>query len=252
MASLSRLLGRNEFMLDAGSIIGAFLLKTLYLSLRSYHHYQDQKTTESLFREGKKVIFSFWHGRLLMLPFGVSTRQVAIMISQHRDGDFVSRFMEREGCQSIRGSATRGSLGAMKQMIASYRSGLHLAITPDGPKGPRFQVKSGVIELSKLTEAPIQPLTFGAFPRKVLDSWDEFVIPHPFSTCVFVWGKPLPVPADANKERIAELQGILQREMREITLLADELSRELSRRRRYGRKDIEADLVAQEMRKASE
>jgi len=140
----------------------------------------------------------------------------------------------------------------MKRMIASHKSGLYLAITPDGPRGPQHQVKSGVIELAKLTGSPIQPVTFGAFPRKVLDSWDEFVIPFPFSTCIFVWGKPLWVPVDANKEKIAQAQEILQQRMIEITLQADELSRQLSRRRRYGQKDIEAEMVAQELRKASE
>ena len=187
-----------------------------------------------------------------MLPFSTPVRNVAIMISQHRDGDFVSRFMERRGLQCIRGSATRGGLAAMKKMISAHKSGQHLAITPDGPKGPRHQVKSGVIELAKLTGSPILPLTYGAFPRKVLSSWDEFIIPRPFSTCVFVWGKPLWVPAEADKERISEVQRNLQEEMKAITLEADVLSREIFRMRKYGQKGIEADLVAQGLRKASQ
>ena len=81
----------------------------------------------------------------------------------------------------------------MKKMIGAYKRGQHLGITPDGPKGPKHRVKSGVIELAKLTGAPILPLTFGAFPRKVLDSWDEFIIPSPFSTGIFIWGKHEPV-----------------------------------------------------------
>lgn len=239
-------------MLDAGCAVGSFLLHALHLTLRMYHQYQDEEATEGLLGDGGQAIFCFWHGRLLMMPFATPMREVAIMISQHRDGDFVSRYAERSGFQSIRGSATRGSVAAMKSMISAYRSGLHLAITPDGPRGPQHQVKSGVVELAKLTGSPIQPVTFGAFPRKVLDSWDEFVIPLPFATCIFIWGKPLLVPANANKEKMAEIQGILLQRMMDITFLADELSRELSRRRRVGQKDIEADLLAQGLRKASE
>jgi len=239
-------------MLEIGCGVGSFLLNSLRWTLRTYHQYQDPEATEFLLEGGGKAIFCFWHGRLLMMPFSCPIRNVAIMISRHRDGDFVSRFAERSGCQSIRGSATRGSLAAMKSMITAHKSGLYLAITPDGPRGPQHQVKSGVIELAKLTGSPIQPVTFGAYPRKVLDSWDEFVIPLPFSTCIFVWGEPLWVAPDANKEKIAQVQGILQQRMAEITLQADELSRELSRRRKWGQKDIEAELVAQGLRKASE
>jgi len=252
MANFSRLLGRQKFMLDVGCGIGSFLLQILRLTLRTYYQYQNEAITESLLGGGGQAIFCFWHGRLLMMPFASPIRSVAIMISRHRDGDFVSRYAERSGFQSIRGSATRGSVAAMKSMISAHKGGLHLAITPDGPRGPQHQVRSGVIELGKLTGSPIQPVTFGAFPRKVLDSWDEFVIPLPFATCIFIWGEPIWVPADATKEKIAEIQGVLQQTMIDITFMADELSRELSRRRRVGQKDIEAELLAQGLRKASE
>lgn len=253
MTSISRLLGKSEFALDLGAMIGSFVLNCLYLTLRTYHSHQDREATEALFREGKRVIFCFWHGRLLMLPFASPIREAAIMISQHRDGDFVSRFAERKGFSSIRGSATRGGLAAMKKMIGAHKRGQHLVMTPDGPKGPKHRVKSGVIELAKLTGAPILPLTFGAFPRKVLNSWDEFIIPAPFSTGVFVWGKPFLVPADADKEKISDAERILQEELMAITLQADELSREIYHMRKYGQKnkDIEANLVAQGLRKAS-
>ena len=252
MTKITRLLRKQKFILDLGAVVGSFLLDSLHWTQHTFHVYEDQEANESLLRGGRKVIFCFWHGRLLMAPFASPIREMAIMISEHHDGDFVSRFAERSGFQSIRGSATRGSLSAMKKMIAAHKSGLHLVITPDGPKGPKGQVKSGVIELAKLTGAPILSFTFGAFPRKVLDSWDEFVIPLPFSTCIFVWGAPLWVPGDADKDKMVEAQRTLQERMMGITHQADELSRELSRRRKSGQKDIGADLLAQGLGKASE
>ena len=187
-----------------------------------------------------------------MLPFSIQTKEVAVMISQDNEGDFVSRFMEKYGYQSIRGSASRGSLSAMKRMVACYRSGKHLGITPDGPAGPQHQVKPGVLELAKLTGMPILPLTFGAFPRKVLRSWDEFVIPLPFATCVFFWGEPLWVSKVFSKEKVGEAQRILQERMGRITLKADEYSRELFWKRRYAQNRVGGDLIPHGWGKASE
>jgi lysophospholipid acyltransferase (LPLAT)-like uncharacterized protein len=239
-------------MQEIGAAVGSFLVHSARLTMRVYHYYRNREETESLLRSGKRIIFCFWHGRLLMMPFACSIRNAAIMISQHRDGNFVSRFAERLGFQSIRGSTTRGSLAALKSMVNAHRSGLHLVITPDGPRGPGQEVKPGVIELGKLTGSPIQPVTFGASPRRVMDSWDHFVVPLPFSVCVFVWGNPLWVPPEADKEKMASLREKLQEEMREITALADDLSRELATGRRYRRRDVEAEPVGSELRKASD
>lgn len=172
---------------------------------------------------GEQMIFAFWHGRLLMMPFACRTA-ATILISQHRDGEYISRIARRLGLEVQRGSATRAGAQAFRQLVRRLRSGRHVVITPDGPKGPRGRVKSGVIELSRLTGMPIVPLGFGAFPRRVLPSWDQFLIPYPFSRAAYVWGKPLYVPPGISKAEGERFQQILAERLDAVTGEADRIA----------------------------
>ncbi|MBI5167582.1 MAG: lysophospholipid acyltransferase family protein [candidate division NC10 bacterium] len=199
--------------------VGVALLRILYKTVQVVH--EDKGKVEALWEQGDNIICAFWHGRLLMMPFLCPGKAAAILISQHRDGEYISRMAERLGFAVIRGSATRGGLKAFRQMISALKNGFNMAITPDGPKGPPERVKWGVIELAKLTGAPIVPVTFGASKRRVLKSWDAFLIPYPFSRGVFIWGDPLWVRADASKAERIGAQELLEERLRAITEKAD-------------------------------
>jgi lysophospholipid acyltransferase (LPLAT)-like uncharacterized protein len=173
---------------------------------------------------GEAMIFAFWHGRLLMMPFVYPGLRATILISQHRDGEYISRIARRLGLGVERGSATRGGAPAFRQLVHLLRSGRNVVITPDGPKGPRGRVKSGVVELSRLSGMPIVPIGFGAFPRKVLRSWDAFVMPSPFARAAYVWGKPIYVPPGIPKAEGARFQQVLQMELDAVTGEADRLA----------------------------
>lgn len=170
---------------------------------------------------GERAIVAFWHGRLLMMPFAYHGQPVTLLISQHRDGEYITRVACWLGFSVVRGSATRGGAVAFKQLIQVLRDGRHVGITPDGPKGPRQQVKSGVIELARLTGMPILPVTFGAWPRTILKSWDHFLVPHPFGRAVYVWGEPLYVPADADKVAVEKFQSVLADRLDALGMEAD-------------------------------
>lgn len=116
---------------------------------------------DALYREGKRVIIAFWHGRQLMMPLAYRGREAHILISQHRDGELIHRVVRRFGFHSVRGSSTRGGVAALRQLIELGRSGVDLVITPDGPQGPRQVVQRGVLQLAKATGLPIVPLAFG-------------------------------------------------------------------------------------------
>jgi lysophospholipid acyltransferase (LPLAT)-like uncharacterized protein len=101
------------------------------------------------------------------------------------------------------------------------QEGYDVAIAPDGPRGPRFKVQPGVIQLARITGFPIFPFTFSAFPRKVLQSWDRFIIPLPFSRGVFVFGEPILVDRAATEKEIEEKTLLLEKTLQDITEKAD-------------------------------
>jgi lysophospholipid acyltransferase (LPLAT)-like uncharacterized protein len=117
--------------------------------------------------EGQNVIVAFWHGRQLMMPFAYRGKKISILISRHRDGELIARTVSRFGFHAARGSTTRGGPAALKLLVRSARAGDDLAVTPDGPRGPNQVVQLGVVELAKLTQRPIIPLSFGASKKKI-------------------------------------------------------------------------------------
>jgi lysophospholipid acyltransferase (LPLAT)-like uncharacterized protein len=118
---------------------------------------------------------------------------VQILISESRDGEIIARIAAKLGLGSVRGSKTRGGARAVIEMTQLGREGYDLAITPDGPKGPRGSVAPGVLTLAARTELPIVPMGAWAEPCVRLHSWDRFLIPLPFARVAIAYGAPLRV-----------------------------------------------------------
>ncbi|MBI3608024.1 MAG: DUF374 domain-containing protein [Nitrospirae bacterium] len=117
-------------------------------------------------RRGEASIIAFWHGRQLMLPLAYHGSGLTILISRHRDGELISRAMVAFGFSAARGSTTRGGAVGLRALVDAGRKGRDVAVTPDGPRGPREVVQPGVIQLARLTGLPIVPLAFGASKKK--------------------------------------------------------------------------------------
>ncbi|MFQ5847483.1 MAG: lysophospholipid acyltransferase family protein [Candidatus Methylomirabilales bacterium] len=200
--------------------LAAVLLRGLYRSLRVTHVGGDV-LDRLLSTEGGRVVAAFWHGRLLMMPFACPRVPWAIMVSRHPDGEYISRVAERFGIYAVRGSARRGGPWALLGMLRASRRGYHLAITPDGPLGPREQVKPGTIELARLAGAPLIPVAFAASRGKFLRSWDRFLLPYPFGQGVFVYGEPVVVSPKAGPEEVEKARVVLEERLRHVTALAD-------------------------------
>ena len=149
---------RKRLTLKVVPPMGSMLIRTLGRLLPIHtegHHFVD-----GLHQQGRNVIIAFWHGRQLMMPLAYRGKEAHILISQHRDGELICRIVEYFGFRSVRGSSTRGGIQALRRLIRLGQSGVDLVMTPDGPKGPRQIVQSGVIHLAKFTGLPIVPLTF--------------------------------------------------------------------------------------------
>jgi lysophospholipid acyltransferase (LPLAT)-like uncharacterized protein len=113
-------------------------------------------------RRGEQVILAFWHGRILLMSSAYRGQKACVMNSTHRDGEIITRVLRRFGVSTVRGSSTRGWMSGLKGMLAAYHQGYDLLVVPDGPRGPCYQAKSGVIQLARATGAPIFPATYSA------------------------------------------------------------------------------------------
>lgn len=170
---------------------------------------------------GEQLIVAFWHNRVVLMPLANRGRKLCIMNSQSRDGEIATRALKRWGIHSVRGSATRGGAGGFLQLVRAFRAGYDLAVVPDGPRGPRYQVKPGVIHLARVTGAPILPVTYAASRMRQLRSWDRLIIPLPFADIVFVVGEPLHVPRHATDAEAEALRAELETRLNAITAAAD-------------------------------
>ena len=146
--------------------VGAALLRGVARSIR--YETRGHEAVDALYREGRHAILAFWHAQQLMMLFGYRGTGTHMLISQHGDGEIIARIIARFGHQSVRGSSTRGGAGALRALIKLGRAGHDVAVTPDGPKGPRQVVKLGVIQLAKASGLPIVPMIFACSKKNSL------------------------------------------------------------------------------------
>lgn len=174
----------------------------------------------------RPVIIALWHGRLFMAPymFGGDTRYFYAMISNHRDGRMISSVVRFLGVGTVSGSTSRGGLAALRQAIRVLKDGNLLGITPDGPRGPRMRASEGIVALARHTGAPIFPVSYSTSRRKVLGSWDRFVVPMPFCRGVVVWGQAITVDPDADAESLERARRAVENALNDTARKADRLS----------------------------
>jgi lysophospholipid acyltransferase (LPLAT)-like uncharacterized protein len=140
------------------------------------------------------VLYTLWHETLLMGMWRHRGRGIRVLISQSRDGELVAGVAGSFGYVPVRGSSTRGGAEGARHMAMGLKKGFSGAITPDGPRGPRRQLHEGVLAIARLSDRMVLPVAFCAERQWRLKSWDQFIIPRPFSRAVFVYGEPIPVP----------------------------------------------------------
>jgi lysophospholipid acyltransferase (LPLAT)-like uncharacterized protein len=168
------------------------------------------------------VIFVLWHNRLClcMKVYESMVRPVhrhnrlAALISASKDGAFLASILQNFGVEPVRGSSSRRGAQALLELTSWARRGYHVAVTPDGPRGPRYALQDGVIALAQVTGLPIIPYSCQLRWKIQLKSWDRFQIPLPFSRCEMTFADPIRVPRDASDS----LRTQLTEELRTILL----------------------------------
>ena len=167
------------------------------------------------------VIFALWHGRLLPLTYWHRGGRIAALVSRSGDGEYIARLVEGWGYETVRGSSSRGGSEALRDLVRKARNGWSLALTPDGPRGPRQRLQPGVITAAQLTGLPIVPLSAGCARAWWPGSWDRFCVPKPFSTVRVLYGEPVRVPRDADADALAWHGAALEAQLNAMTEEAD-------------------------------
>jgi lysophospholipid acyltransferase (LPLAT)-like uncharacterized protein len=185
----------------AGRALGwylAFVFRTTRWRLAGEEHFAPH-------RDGQPAVAAFWHERLPMMVMlwrmaaaSAAGRRAGtgmrILVSAHRDGQLVGAALRRFGVGVVLGSTTRGGAAGVRRVLALIAAGNHLAITPDGPRGPARVAALGVAQIAALSGAPVLPCAAQTTRRLVLNSWDRMVIPRPFGRGVIVCGPTIAVP----------------------------------------------------------
>jgi lysophospholipid acyltransferase (LPLAT)-like uncharacterized protein len=190
----------SEIRFQSAAVLGAGLVGGLFLTTRvrtiGYEH------VLALREAGRPILFLFWHGHLLTLLHLHRHEGAVVLVSEHDDGEYVTRVLERYGFGTVRGSSTRGGGRGLKGLVRAARNGHDVAITPDGPKGPRGVLKPGALAAAQMAGLPVIPIIVRPASAWRFHSWDRFMVPKPFSTVEVEYLEPRWVPREAGREEL--------------------------------------------------
>ena len=212
----------QEWRFRAAGVLGAGLVGglslTTWVSRVGREHYLAFR------REGRPVIFVLWHGQLVPLVHCHRDERIVVLVSDHPDGEYITRVIERRGFGTARGSSTRGSTKGLRALIRAARAGRDLALTPDGPRGPARVFKPGALLVARATGLPLIPVAVSAPTAWRLATWDSFMVPKPLARVEIRYDRPHWIPSGSTEEQLGEHAAALGRRL-------DELSGALTARR---------------------
>lgn len=211
---------RSGIRYSTVGVLGQGLVRSLFTTVRLQTMGEEHLLP---FRDaGKPVIFVFWHGRLLPLVHVHRRQGAVVLVSEHGDGEYITRVLRRLGFGVVRGSSTRGAVGGLKGLIRAAAQGHDIAVSPDGPKGPNREFKHGALTVARMTGLPIIPIGVGAKGGWHVDSWDQFLVPRPFSTVRVAYGPPCLVSRDASELEIESKARSLTQTLADLSVRSED------------------------------
>ncbi|HEV8370843.1 MAG TPA: lysophospholipid acyltransferase family protein [Pyrinomonadaceae bacterium] len=219
-ADLSDYSFKDRMLIRAADLVFYFLINLIGLTARfEVIGWENHDKAE---QNGGLPIYVFWHDRIFLTTYWWRKRRILVMTSRSFDGEYIARFIQRFGYGAVRGSSTRGAVGAVVEMAKLMRAGCTTAFTIDGPKGPPYVAKMGAVLLAKKSGHPIVPVTMGLARYWKAPSWDHFQIPKPFTRARVYVAPPIYVPADADERCLAAKRDELQSVLDELDNRCDE------------------------------
>ena len=215
------MLGWERFKLAAVGWLGSRFVQSWIAALQ-IEFYGHESFFERL-RQGRNALYAFWHAHMLIPAYTHRGRQAHVLVSRHRDGEAIARVVRKLGHGVVRGSTTRGGAASILTLVEKARQGYDLAITPDGPRGPRHQMQPGAVYLAQKSGLPLFPSGLAAARKWQLHSWDRFEIPKWRSPALILIGRAIHVPPDLSEDELESIREAAERQMRELTARAEQL-----------------------------
>ena len=224
MSAVPRSMRKIVFFL--AGVLGKWVLAVYYATI---HIVDDPATKRKLNRTPHPLgIYPFWHAHQLSIAWHCRRTKSAILVSRSADGEYIARIAEALGYYPVRGSSSRGAAAGLKALLHHVTQGHPVAITPDGPRGPRYSIKTGMMWLAQKGGCAITPVAMGLSDYWEIPSWDRFRIPKPCSKGYFCLGDPVIVPEGADEEVVEALRRDLQTQMLALEKYADQMAKSLS------------------------
>lgn len=209
-------MSRQELGFALAGLGGAAFIRALFATVRM--RVEGAGPVREFRERGQPVVLVLWHGQMLPLIHLHRNQGITVLVSEHRDGEYIARVLHRLGLKTARGSSTRGGSRGLRELLRAAQGGGDLALTPDGPRGPRHSFKEGALLPARIHGLPVVPLAMAASRARVLGSWDGFTIPAPFSTVQVAYGTPVRIPREADDQALARHARELGAELDRLTL----------------------------------
>ncbi|MBI3865820.1 MAG: DUF374 domain-containing protein [Planctomycetia bacterium] len=205
---------RSPYLTKFTGWLAAQIFRTLSRTLR-FHGTCEMEGTDPTHSVSQAYIYALWHDSILipLAKHALARTPVAALVSRHQDGAYLAEFMRVSGIRSVRGSSARGGDQALRELMR-VEEDWQIFITPDGPRGPHHQIKSGLVYLASRTLRPIIPVAshFGN-AWHIRGKWTGQFVPKPFSMNWYLIGAPLTIPPDQTREQIELHRARVQSEM---------------------------------------
>lgn len=213
----------------------AWIIHAIILFIYSVNkkQYINKEAINNILESGKPVIFCCWHGRIFPMVF-VSGKnpKIKAVVSRHSDGELISNVLKSFNVKTIRGSSNRakknrthienrGGAHVVRETIDAISEGYNVAITPDGPRGPRMRFRRNIFKLAQITGAPIMGISFSATNSIIFNSWDRFLLPLPFGKIVVKFTEPRFINSDLNEQQLEIIGKEIEKDLNKITTEVD-------------------------------
>lgn len=197
---------RGTSDLSAGTKLSLFAGTGVIRALAATWRYRTIDEAEMLRLRAEKtpILFALWHGEMLPLLWHHRDQGVAVLVSEHKDGEIIARILHRMGYALVRGSTSRGAGRALLGLVRVLKDGNDVAITPDGPRGPRHKFAPGAVVAAHRAGAAILPTVAHVDRFWKLSTWDGFIVPKPFARITIAYGPPTFVAASSPREAAEE------------------------------------------------